>query len=277
MSNLDPRLTPARPDLAAEKLRGEVEAERFVAGATHHARICTAIRFTPDAGAKQESQLLAGEPFTVYDVADGWAWGQAELDDYVGYVAAADLVAGEPSPTHRVDARTTHLYPAPDLKQPVVGHLGFASWVNVSDEDGGYCRTEYGWVFAKHLAPIDRPRPDPVATALQLMGVPYLWGGRSADGIDCSGLVQLSVQATGQWCPRDSDMQGAWLGEPVADLASARQGDVIGFNGHCGFLVGDQQLLHANAFDMHVGLDLLKDVMTRAGEITAIRRPSPAP
>ncbi len=272
MSAHDPRLTPARADLAAESLRGQVEADRFVAGEPHHARATTAIRFTPDAGAKQESQLLAGEPFTVYETADGWAWGQAALDDYVGYVAAGDLEAGEPAPTHRVDARTTHLYPAPDLKQPVIGHLGFASWVTVSAEENGFCRTDAGWVYGKHLAPIDRPRPDPLATALQFMGVPYLWGGRSADGLDCSGLVQLSVQATGQWCPRDSDMQAAWLGEPVADLSSARQGDVICFKGHIGFLVGNEQLLHANAFDMHVGLDVLQEALPRTGEITAIRR-----
>lgn len=268
----DPRVTPVRGDLAATKLRGEVEAPRYVDGTPWHARTATAIRFSPDAAARQESQLLAGEPFTVYDAADGWAWGQAELDDYVGYVAAADLLPGEPTPTHRIDARTTHLYPAPDLKQPVIGRLGFGSWVKVEAEENGFARTAAGWLYAKHLAPIDRPRPDPVATALLFMGVPYLWGGRGADGLDCSGLVQLAVQATGQWCPRDSDHQANFLGQPVPDLARARSGDLLCFPGHIGFLIGSEQFLHANAFYMQVTLDPLAEVLPRAGRIDAIRR-----
>jgi cell wall-associated NlpC family hydrolase len=272
MSDFDPRVTPARADLAAEKLRGEIDAPVYVAGVAHRARAASAIRFTPDPAARQESELLAGEPFTVYEIADGWAWGQAELDDYVGYVAAADLVPGEPAPTHRVDARTSHLYPGPDLKLPAAGHLGFGSWLTVDGEQNGFAHSDLGWVYAKHLAPIDRPRPDPVATALQFMGVPYLWGGRSADGLDCSGLVQLAVQSTGQWCPRDSDHQANFLGQPVADVAQARSGDLVCFPGHIGFLVGSEQLLHANAFYMQVTLDALDEVLPRAGRITAIRR-----
>ena len=272
MSAYDRRVTPARADIAAEKLRGEVEAPAYVEGIAFRAAAATAIRFTPDATARQESQLLAGEPFTVYEIAGEWAWGQAELDDYVGYVAVADLTPGEPSPTHRVDARTSHLYPGPDLKLPVTGHVGFGTWLQVEAEEKGFARSDLGWIFAKHLAPIDRTRPDPIATALQFMGVPYLWGGRTADGLDCSALVQLAVQATGQWCPRDSDQQANFLGQAVPDLAQARNGDLICFKGHIGFLVGTEQLLHANAFYMQVTLDPLDDVLPRAGAITAIRR-----
>jgi cell wall-associated NlpC family hydrolase len=144
--------------------------------------------------------------------------------------------------------------------------------VRVEAVENGFARTAAGWLFEKHLAPIDRPRPDPIATALQFMGVPYLWGGRSADGLDCSGLVQLAVQSTGRWCPRDSDHQARFLGQPVVDLARARSGDLIAFKGHIGFLIGSEQLLHANAFHMQVTLDALADVLPRAGQITAIRR-----
>ena len=278
---IDPRVTPARPDLAAAELEGRVEAARYVVGEARQVVAPTApLSFTAAADARLESELLFGERFTVYEDKAGWAWGQSALDGYVGYVPAVTLGPWEGRATHMVAVPHTHLYPAPAVKTRARFGLGLGARLRIVDEADGYSRLQSGdWVYARHLAEIDAPEPDWVATALSLTGTPYLWGGRSADGLDCSALVQLALQRADRDCPRDSDQQAAALGAPVEtdDLMTLRRGDLVYWPGHVGIVLGDGRLLHANATWMQVVAEPFAHVLGRGGEtdpaaVTAIRR-----
>jgi len=266
----DRRTTPARPDLAADFLRDAVDAPRYASG---NRRQVTAdgvgLRFTPDRDARLESQLLFGETFTVYDEQDGWAWGQNEADDYVGYVPAATLSADVYQPDHQVAIRATQLYPEPDLKRPPLRTISMCSRLKVVDIADGFARIAGGeWVFAKHVVDLDYVMPDLIGTALKFLGTPYVWGGRSSVGLDCSALVQLVLHMAGIRAPRDSDQQ-AQIGSDVPmadrhDFSALEDGDLVFFPGHVGFFVHGWRFLHANAFDMQVSLHSFSEVLDRA-------------
>jgi cell wall-associated NlpC family hydrolase len=204
----------------------------------------------PDAKAVRTTQLLLGERFTVYETrADGLAWGQAALDGYVGYVAQAGL--GTPQGKGvRVTAIWSQVYAEPSVRARVETELPFLAEVPVAGTTGGYARLRGGGhVPRPHLLPI---QGDWVAQAERFIGLPYLWGGRSARGLDCSALVQLALLATGRDAPRDSDMQAALLGEPLAGEEALRRGDLVFWNGHVGIMQDAETLLHANGHHMAV-------------------------
>lgn len=285
----DPRLTPARPDVAAAHLRGLVAAERFVTGTMHwvrHPR--AALMATADVAAALASELLFGEDFIVYDAADGWAWGQAPRDGYVGYVRADALTALEGTPgalaTHMVRVPASHLYPVPDLKRPPLQPLYATSLVAVAAdapaENGFLPLLTGGWVFAAHLQPLAALGGDHTAAAERFLEAPYLWGGRTAAGIDCSGLVQAALFLSGMSSPRDSDQQAAMLGAELAPETALERGDLVFFPGHVGIMLDPVRLLHANATHMAVTIDPLAEVIaivgkTSARPVTARRRLKP--
>ncbi len=279
MTAHDPRLTAARADLAAAHLKGVVDAPAYADGAAMvGAAGKTWIRRRPAPDAPVETELLFGETFTVYDVKDGVAWGQAALDGYVGYVALADLVpAGVPA-TQRVTASSTFVYAKPDLKSPVLRTLPLHARVTAGAGDyaeiaGG------GFVYARHLAPLRAAADDFVAVAERFIGVPYLWGGRTPLGFDCSGLVQAALALAGVAAPRDTDMQQAALGAAVAitpDLQGLKRGDLVFWKGHVGIMRDAVRLLHANAHHMTVASEPLAKAAHRiaasGSAIAAIRR-----
>ena len=272
----DPRNTPARTDLAAVHLKGQIDAPRYVTGqdrmvATSSAPMTS--QADPEAGLS--SQLLRGEVFTVYDIDDdtGLAWGQAQRDGYVGWIPNFMLEPVEIA-THYVTALMTHCYPEPDLKTRPFDMLPMLSAVTVVDQDGKWLELSTGgWVPGRHLSEA-LPGGDWVAIAERFIGVPYLWGGKTASGIDCSGLMQVALHAAGLDCPRDSDMQAA-LG---ADVNGPRQrGDLAFWKGHVGVLVDADTLLHANAFAMATVLEPFELACERIaaqgdGALTGMRR-----
>ncbi len=281
----DPRTTPARPDLAAEHLKGHVAAARFVAGTELEVRDAqAAVRREPSPDAPLDTEALHGERLTVYDEnGEGWCWGQLCSDGYVGWIPANALRPPGPPPTHRVAALRTFVFPGRSIKAPPVDALSLGSRVTVKtpqrDDSGDLTDLASGFCIpTRHLAPIESKEPDFVAVAERFVGVPYLWGGKTSLGIDCSGLVQIALAASGVACPRDSDMQEHALGAPLPtnDLAGLRRGDLIFWKGHVAIVRDKQSIVHANAFHMAVAVEPIGEALRRIADagspVASIRR-----
>lgn len=275
--SFDPRITPARADLAAAYLKGKVDAPRFVEGEPRVVIDMSApLRRAPRHDAPLDTEALYGERVTMYDIdGEGWAWGQIESDGYVGYLPANALVAPGAKPTHVVRAPRTFLYHEPDIKTPPVMPLSFGSFVTVRKSEQEFSFTERGAISSKHLALVAERASDIVATAQKFLGTPYLWGGKTSLGLDCSALVQLSLSAAGIKCPRDSDMQEKALGEPVA-LEKLQRGDLVFWKGHVAIAFDPETLIHANAFHMAVAIEPLSAVIERIAalgtRVSGVRR-----
>jgi Bacterial dipeptidyl-peptidase Sh3 domain/NlpC/P60 family len=279
MMQLDPRVTPARADLAAAYLRGAVEADRFVEGVLRQVIQSHApLRREPSPDAMLGTEALKGERVTVYDETDeGWCWGQLQGDGYVGWLPAAGLGPLAGAPTHRVAALRTLVFPGPSIRLPPLDGLSLGCCLAVDRvvDQLAVC-ADGGFVPARHLADIDAKEPDFVAVAERFVGVPYLWGGKTSLGLDCSGLVQLALTAAGIACPRDSDMQENSMGERLAADAELRRGDLVFWKGHVAIARDRDSLVHANAFHMAVAIEPLSEAAARinaaGGDITSVRR-----
>jgi cell wall-associated NlpC family hydrolase len=280
MAPYDPRMTPARPDLAAQHLEGKVEALRFAAGETREVVDPSApLRRVPSPEAPLDTEALMGERVTVYETTDeGWAWGQLAGDGYVGWLPANALSAPGPAATHKVSAPRTLVFPGPSIKLPPIAALSFGARVAVERERERFAVTANGGhVPANHLVSIDEFERDFVAVAERFIGVPYLWGGKTNLGLDCSGLVQIALAACGIACPRDTDMQEA-LGQPVAsaDFSDLERGDLVFWKGHVGIVRDADTLLHANAFHMATAIEPTREAVARiradGSKVTSVRR-----
>lgn len=284
MSDLarDRRLTPARPDLAAASLRGVIEAARFVEGERREIAVGIAdLKNAPAPDAPLDTQALRGEIVTVYEDHEGYAWSQLERDGYVGYLPSAALAPIGPAPTHRVNVRRSFVYPGPNMKLPPLAVLPFGARVAVVEQRDAFAiLSDGGAVFVAHLTDVAAQVEDFVAVAESFLGAPYLWGGRTPDGLDCSGLVQTALTAAGVACPRDTDMQERALGRPL-DLADGApdlcRGDLVFWRGHVGIMQDAHRLLHANGFHMLVESEPFAAARERIaknsfGAITSIRR-----
>jgi cell wall-associated NlpC family hydrolase len=282
MRGPDRRLNPYRDDLAAAHLRGEVKSSRFVEGVDRRVILPNlGLLREPEPAAPMDTQLLFGETFRVYEERNGWAWGQAALDDYVGYVDLKGLGARVVQPTHTVAALRTYIYPKADLKTRPATPLSMNAKLRVTGAKGSFSEIEGGgFVFTAHLAPVGAHVRDFVSVAEEFIGVPYLWGGRDSLGLDCSGLVQMSLERAGISSLRDTDMQEATLGEALPepiDFTSLRRGDLVFWRGHVGIMVDAERMIHANAHHMQVAVERLDIAMSRiarsdAGHVTNIKR-----
>jgi len=277
---LDPRITPLRKDLAARSLEGRVTSEKFCDGTPYQlVHGLTDLYHRPDEKAPLLSQLLYGEIFIVYDIKDGWAWGQAARDDYVGYCPIDALSPDIMPSTHYLTNLCSHIFPEPDPKSRPVGQIFMMSDLSVSHalpHKGFVQLTDGNWVYATHVSNIIGT--DPVAEALNFIYAPYLWGGKSCIGLDCSALIQLAFASVGISLPRDSDQQEKALGQKLSDDDVPQRGDIAFFPGHVGFMLDDMHLLHANAHHMRVSIDPLRDVIdivsfqTDAPPLSCIKR-----
>lgn len=280
-NRLDARRNAYRADLADASLRGKVDAPRFAEGEVRQViQAVVPMRAAPDLKTSFDTELLFGERVSVFDTRDGWAWVQANSDSYVGYIPAAAITTGVLPSTHKVRALGTFVYPAADIKTPPLMQLSIGSQLSVADIDETFSRlVKGGYVVTRHINEIDRFHRDFVEIAERFIGTPYLWGGRTRNGIDCSGLVQVTLEAAGIAAPRDSDMQRSELGEEIPipkDLEGLERGDLIFWKGHVGIMVDGLMLLHANAHHMAVAIETLPEAAERisksGSEIVAIRR-----
>lgn len=275
---LDPRLNAFRRDIAAVHLRGQVEAAHFVEGTVYEVVEPIAdLRRAPAHEAALDTQALKGERVTVYEMSEeGWAWGQLESDGYVGYLSANALGPPGPEPTHHISVPRTFGFPAADIKLPPMIALPMGARLAVARTTDMFAVDGYGWHYPLgHVAPLDATHDDFVAIAEMFAGVPYLWGGKSSLGIDCSGLVQLALNTAGQPCPRDSYMQEQLLGSAVT-LANLQRGDLVFWKGHVAIARDAQTLIHANAHHMMVVVESASEAIARiaaaGSDITSVKR-----
>ncbi len=277
----DPRVTPARGDIAAKYLEGKVKAARFVAGEEFEITAPLApLRRAPSSDAEVMTQALKGERVTIYDRNDeGWAWGQLISDGYVGWLADQALTRPTAPATHKVTALLTFAFPGPSIKLPPVETLAMGTLLTIARDQESFAVTREGWYLPRqHVGALDSRAPDFVAVAEQFVGTPYLWGGKSALGIDCSGLVQVSLTAAGTGCPRDSDMQQDGLGRELdpKDIKTLKRGDLIFWKGHVAIARDSDTIVHANAHHMMTAIERTQEVVARikasGSAISAIKR-----
>ena len=277
----DPRVTPARPDLAAKYLEGKVTAKRFVSGEEFEITDCLApLRCAPSSDAQLATQALKGERATIYERnGEGWAWGQLSSDGYVGWLPDRALAKPVARPTHKITALRTFAFPGPSIKLPPAQTLVMGALITVLRQQGPYAVTREGWYLpAQHIGPLDGHAADFVAIAEQFVGTPYLLGGKSSLGIDCSGLVQVSLNAAGTGCPRDTDMQEDGLGRALGltEAKKLKRGDLIFWEGHVAIVRDATTIVHANAHHMLTVIENARDAMARikaaGSEVTSIRR-----
>jgi len=277
---LDPRRHVYRGDLAAESLRGLVQAKRFVEGEPRQvAAPSLPLRREPRFDAALDTEALCGEIVTVYDESEGWALVQLARDFYVGYMPSDGLSRALVAPTHRISALRTYVFPEPDAKIPPLALLSLNAGIAATRREGRFLAlTGGGYVAEAHAAPIDTAEPDFVAVAETFIGTPYLWGGRTSIGLDCSGLVQIALEAAGRSAPRDADMQAQDLGDAIAWRSGTglARGDLVFWEGHVGIMTSATDFLHANAFHMAVAAEPLvaaEERISHAGyEVIGARR-----
>ncbi len=280
-AQFDPRLNPFRDDIAAAHLEGHVEARKFVTGTRRQVIESSApILRRPQFNAPLDTEALFGETVIVYDDHEGWSWVQLETDDYVGYLPTSALDDEIAEATHRVNVPRTMLFPEPDIKSGPVRFISLNTPLSAASERGDFLElAQYrGFVFKPHTVPLNEFQSDFVNVAETFLGTPYLWGGRQSLGLDCSGLVQMSLAATGYAAQRDSYMQEKSLGTALEDLdiAALKRGDLVFWPGHVAIVFGNDRFIHANGHHMQVVIEPITETIARIAsigkDVTAIRR-----
>lgn len=261
----DPRLTAANGRVAHLSLRGHVKADRFVAGETARIAVPLADLLARPDGPRNR-QLLCGEAVLLLERAERHGFVQSDRDGYCGWLDLA-AIRTDHAVTHRVIAPATLLYASPTIKRREIGSLSFGSLLAIRTEEGRFDETMDGlFVPHVHLAPLANRMSNPASVAEMFLGTPYLWGGNSRAGIDCSGLVQAALIACGIACPGDSDLQFRALGRPLAADELPKRNDLYFWKGHVALALDEKRIIHANAHAMAVTIESADTAMTRTAQ-----------
>jgi len=290
MSRVDLHWNPKdrRLDISRALSAGDIDPEKAVNRQPANLTICAPVadlRPRPDPSVSLDAQLLYGDRVERFAEKEGWACIRCLGDGYVGWTAVSALAEpGEPA-SHIVTAARSFAYPGPDLKHPALRTFSMGSRIRVTEEaetrKTPYVRIETGeWLVARHVGPIDKPHSDYVSIAEGLLATPYLWGGGSGFGLDCSGLIQLAMRMCGLTILRDSDMQALTVGraiEPGPGHSHLQRGDLVFWNGHVAICAGQNRLVHANGSSMDVRIEALDQALARIARAFAepicFRRP----
>jgi cell wall-associated NlpC family hydrolase len=280
MAALDSRLHAFRADLADVKLRSRVDARKFVEGVAMEVVVPVAtLHREASVTAMQTTQALLGERLMAFEATSEWVWAQLTRDGYVGYIAKATISVELTNPTYRVSVPATFLYPLPDIKSQPPVSLPMNARLAIVESDERFSKLSNGQhVFTNHIQPLNETETDFVSVAEKFLDVPYYWGGKTSQGLDCSGLVQTSLEACGIFSPRDTDMQEMQLGQSllINDLDGLRRGDLVFWKGHVGIMADQKTLLHANGYHMMTVKEPLSEAVARIastyGPVTSIRR-----
>jgi hypothetical protein len=272
----DPRTTPANDRVAHVSVAAAFPDREPVEGRRRAVTVPLAdLRRRPEG--PRDRQAAMGEGFLTLEDRDGWSFGTLMRDGYAGWIQSAKL--GEPMEVnYMVAVRGTHLYPASDMKREAVAAITFGARFRIVFETDRFMETAAGAFLPRpHLRPLERPFRDPVTVAQLFFGTPYLWGGNSGTGLDCSGLVQAALLAAGLPCPGDSDLQEAAVGEPLAPGVPPERGDLYFWKGHVAMAVDGETLIHANAHHMAVAYEPIATAIARiaaqgGGPVTARKR-----
>lgn len=269
MDKLDPRLNAYSSDLADERLRGKVEALRYVSGVKRRVSSAKAALYKiADITSERQSECLFGEDVMVFNETGTWCWVQSCQDGYVGYIERSKIDMPKNTPTHIMVAPRSFEYEKADLKSPMVSTLSLGSKVNIVDkiETRGtlYAKLDNDrFIISNHIVPIGTIMDDYVSVAESLQRTPYLWGGKSGFGIDCSGLVQLSMMMAGKTVLRDTDMQAETIGEVIDPIDGLQRGDLVFWKGHVAIMVDSKTIIHANGASMDVKIEPLETAIER--------------
>ena len=258
---MDPRLTPANEIVACSSLRGKIKHSNFIEGKNYQINVpFVDLLSTPDG--KRNRQLIYGSKVKYFSAAKGWAFIQNTYDNYVGYVPES-TIASETQKTHIVIAPLAHVFVEPNIKSKNIEILPLAARVSGEVIENGFLETELGWISVSQLKRKTELSKDPVEVSKLLQNAPYLWGGNTTLGIDCSGLIQISLLLCGIDCPGDSDQQMNTLGKNI-DIGSPRKkGDILFWKGHVAWVVNERQILHANAYHMATVIEEANEAIER--------------